>query len=46
MPRFTEAEARAISQTIARMLTDADDAGARTGGATIPLEDLTAGDDE
>lgn len=40
--RFTEAEARQISQTIARMLTDADDAG----GCTVPLEDLTDGTDE
>ncbi len=41
MRRFTEAEARQISHTIARMLTDADDAGARIGRSMIPLEDLT-----
>ena len=42
--RFTEAEARQISQTIARMLADAD--GARPGSSTVPLEDLTAGTGE
>jgi len=40
--RFTESEARQISQTIARMLTDADDAGV----SMIPLKDLTARNEE
>jgi hypothetical protein len=42
LPRFTEAEARQISQTIARMLSDADAAGS----SMIPLEDLAARDEE
>lgn len=46
MRRFTEAEARQISQTIARMLTDADGAGARPGSSMIPLEGLTVENDE
>jgi hypothetical protein len=40
--RFTEAEARQFPQTIARMLTDADGAGARAGPSMIPPEGLTA----
>ena len=44
--RFSEAEARQISQTIARMLTDADGAAARTGRSVGPLEDLTFETDE
>ena len=38
MRRFTEAEARQISQTIARMLTDADDSGTRNDGSRVPRE--------
>lgn len=40
--RFTEAEARRISQTITRMLTDANAAGS----AMIPLKELTAEHEE
>jgi hypothetical protein len=54
--RFTEAEARQISQTIARMLSDADAAAAGAAGAgkagggagrsLVPLEDLSGENDE
>jgi hypothetical protein len=46
MRGFTEAQARQISQTIARMLTDADGAGARPSRSMSPLEDSDAGTDE
>ena len=44
--RFTEAEAHQIAQTIARMLTDADDqAAARATDRTIALDDLNSEND-
>jgi hypothetical protein len=41
---FTEAEAREVAQMIARLLTDVESAS--VSSATIPLEDLNAGNDE
>ncbi|MBB4199518.1 hypothetical protein CCR94_01330 [Rhodoblastus sphagnicola] len=46
MRLFTEAQARQISQTIARMLTDADGTGVRAGSSMIPFENLNAETDE
>jgi hypothetical protein len=42
MRRFTEVKLRQIAQTIARMLTDADDAG----NSIIPLDDMIVGNEE
>jgi hypothetical protein len=44
--RFSQDEAREIAQMIARLLTDVDAEVDASIGGTIPLEELSAGNDE